>query len=187
MGDTYRAWRLEREDEPGLGALRELPAAPLRAAGGVLVRGAWAGVNFKDALSAARRGRIVRRFPCTLGIEMVGTVEASDDARFSPGDPVIVHGFGLAAERDGGFTELLQTSADTVVPLPRSLPLRNAATVGVAGYTAALAIDAMQANGWTAQAELMVSEYPEMLKLAREAHLDKFFIGFESLNPNNKV
>jgi putative YhdH/YhfP family quinone oxidoreductase len=150
--DTFRAWRLEHEDEPGLGAIRDVPAAPLRAAGGVLVRGAWAGVNYKDALSAARRGKIVRVFPCTLGIEVVGTVEASDDPAFAVGDPVIVHGFGLAAERDGGFAELLQAGADRVVPLPPGLGLRDAATVGVAGYTAALAIDAMQANGWTPSA-----------------------------------
>ena len=152
MTDTFRAWRVEREGEPGFGALRELPLGPLREAGGVLVKGAFAGVNYKDALSAAGRGKIVRTFPCTLGIELVGTVAASDDARFAPGDPVIVHGFGLAAERDGGFAEYLQAPADKVVPLPAGLPLLEAATVGVAGYTAALAIDAMQANGWTPQA-----------------------------------
>jgi putative YhdH/YhfP family quinone oxidoreductase len=152
VSGTYRAWRVEREGEPGLGALRELPLAPLREAGGVLVRGAYAGVNYKDALSAAGRGRIVRTFPCTLGIEHVGVVEASDDPGFAPGDAVIVHGFGLAAERDGGFSEWLQAPADRVVPLPAGLPLAEAATVGVAGYTAALAIDAMQANGWTPSA-----------------------------------
>jgi acrylyl-CoA reductase (NADPH) len=149
MGETYRAWRVGREGEAGLGALSELPLEPLREAGGVLVRGAYAGVNYKDALSAAGRGKIVRTFPCTLGIEHVGIVEASDDARFAPGDAVIVHGFGLAAERDGGFTQWLQATADRVVKLPPTLPLLEAATVGVAGYTAALAIDAMQANGWT--------------------------------------
>ena len=152
MSETFHAWRVEREGEPGFGALREMPLAPLRSAGGVLVRGAYAGVNYKDALSAAGRGKIVRTFPCTLGIELVGTVEASDDARFAAGDPVIVHGFGLAAERDGGFAQYLQAPADRVVPLPAGLALAEAATVGVAGYTAALAIDAMQANGWTAQA-----------------------------------
>ncbi len=152
MTETYRAWRVEREGEPGFGALRELPLAPLRQAGGVLVRGAFAGVNFKDALSAAGRGKIVRTFPCTLGIEMVGTVEASDDAAFAPGDAVIVHGFGLAAERDGGFAECLQAPADRVVKLPDGLSPIEAATIGVAGYTAALAIDAMQLNGWTPQA-----------------------------------
>jgi len=147
MSETYLAWRLESEDEEGAGALRELPLAPLRAAGGVLVRGAWAGVNFKDALSARRRAKIVRRYPCTLGIEVAGTVEASDDPRFAPGDPVIVHGFGLAADRDGGFAQYVQAPADMVVRLPATLSLQEAGTIGVAGYTAALAIDAMQLNG----------------------------------------
>ena len=140
MGDTYRAWRVDDENGTGLGGLRELPLAPLHAAGGVLVRGAYAGVNFKDALSAARRGRIVRTFPCTLGIEMTGVVEASDDPRVAPGTPVIVHGFGLAADRDGGFAQFLQVPAGFALPLPAGLSLREAATVGVAGYTAALAI-----------------------------------------------
>jgi putative YhdH/YhfP family quinone oxidoreductase len=148
MTDRYLAWRLEREDEPGAGALREMPLAELRAAGGVLVRGAWAGVNFKDALSARRRAKIVRRYPCTLGIEVAGTVEASDDPRFVRGDPVIVHGFGLAADRDGGFSQYVQAPADMVVPLPATLSLQEAGTIGVAGYTAALAIDAMQLNGF---------------------------------------
>lgn len=147
MNDTFLAWRLEREDEPGAGALREMPLAPLRAAGGVLVRGVWAGVNYKDALAATRRAKIVRQFPCTIGIEVVGTVEASDDPRFAPGDPVIVHGFGLGAERDGGLSQFVQAPGDMVVPLPPSLSLQEAGTVGVAGYTAALAIDAMQVNG----------------------------------------
>jgi acrylyl-CoA reductase (NADPH) len=149
MEETFEAWRLEREDEPGCGALRPLPLRPLREAGGVLVRGAFAGVNYKDALSATRRAKIVRRFPCTLGIEVVGTVVASDDPSFAPGAPVIVHGFGLGADRDGGFSQYVQAAPGHVVPLPASLPLEQAATVGVAGYTAALAIDAMQLNGWT--------------------------------------
>jgi acrylyl-CoA reductase (NADPH) len=147
MTDTYRAWRLEREDEAGLGAVREQPLAVLREAGGVLVRGAWAGVNYKDALAASRRAKIVRSYPCTLGIEVAGTVEASDDPRFAPGDPVIVHGFGLGADRDGGFTQYLQAPAEQVVRLPATLDLQQAGTIGVAGYTAALAIDAMQLNG----------------------------------------
>jgi acrylyl-CoA reductase (NADPH) len=152
MTDTYRAWRLEREDETGLGSVRDLPLDALRAAGGVLVRGAWAGVNYKDALSASRRAKIVRRYPCTLGIEVAGTVEASDDPRLAPGDPVIVHGFGLGADRDGGFAQYLQAPAAQVVRLPASLGLREAGIVGVAGYTAALAIDAMQRNGLVPEA-----------------------------------
>jgi len=144
MTETCTAWRLERDDEPGLGALRPQPLEP----GGVHVRGAFAGVNYKDALAASRRARIVRVFPCTLGIEVAGTVERSDDPRFRPGDPVIVHGFGLGADRDGGFAQEVRAPGGQVVRLPDGLSLQEAATVGVAGFTAALSIDAMQANGW---------------------------------------
>jgi len=144
MSETCIAWRLEREDEPGLGGLRPQPIEP----GGVRVRGAYAGVNYKDALAASRRARIVRRFPCTLGIEVAGTVAESDDPRFQVGDPVIVHGFGLGADRDGGFAQQVRAPADQVLRLPEGLSLLEAATVGVAGFTAALSIDAMQLNGW---------------------------------------
>jgi putative YhdH/YhfP family quinone oxidoreductase len=152
MSDTFLAWRVERADEPGFGALREQPLAPLRDAGGVLVRGAFAGVNYKDALAASRRAKVVRSFPCTIGIEVTGSVVRSDDPRLAPGDPVIVHGFGLGAERDGGLAQYLQAPAAQVLRLPPGLSPRLAATIGVAGYTAALAIDAMQLNGLVPEA-----------------------------------
>ena len=147
MSETYRAWCLHEEAGAVTPRLETRPAGALRGAGGVLIRGVYAGVNYKDALAVLNRAKIIRRFPCIPGIEVTGTVEASDDPRFAPGDAVIVHGFGLGAERDGGFTQLLAVPADLVVKLPASLGLLEAGTVGVAGYTAALAIDAMQANG----------------------------------------
>lgn len=147
MTDTHRAWCLHETDGTVTGRLETRPDDVLRAAGGVLIRGAYAGVNYKDALAFLNRAKIVRRFPCIPGIEVAGTVEASDDPRFAPGDPVIVHGFGLGADRDGGFTQRLAVPADLVVKLPASLSLLEAGIVGVAGYTAALAIDAMERNG----------------------------------------
>ena len=146
---VLRAWRAFDEDGRVAARLVDQPLAEVERAGGVLVRVAWAGVNYKDALAATGRAPVVRRFPCTLGIEAAGTVARSDDARFAPGDAVIVHGFGLGAERDGGFAEWVAAPADQVVRLPAALTVREAATIGVAGYTAALAIDAMQANGLT--------------------------------------
>lgn len=136
-------------DEDGAVSAR-LVSAPLDevvSRPGVLVRGAYAGVNYKDALTALNRAKIVRSFPCTVGIELAGTVERSDDARFRPGDSVIMHGFGMGSEGPGGFTEWLVAPADQLVRLPAGLGLLDAATIGVAGYTSALAIDAMQANG----------------------------------------
>jgi acrylyl-CoA reductase (NADPH) len=147
MPETYRAWCLHEAEGAVTARLETRDVDALRTAGGVLIRAAWAGVNYKDALAVLNRAKIVRAFPCIPGIEVTGTVEASDDARFAPGDAVIVHGFGLGADRDGGFTERLAVPADLVVKLPAALNLREAGIVGVAGYTAALAIDAMEVNG----------------------------------------
>lgn len=147
MSETYRAWCLHENAGAVTPRLETRSTGALRGAGGVLIRGVYAGVNYKDALAVLNRGKIIRRFPCIPGIEVTGTVETSDDPRFAPGDTVIVHGFGLGAERDGGFTQMLAVPADLVVKLPASLGLLEAGTIGVAGYTAALAIDAMQLNG----------------------------------------
>ncbi len=147
--DPVRCWRLFDDGGTITGRLVERPLAEIAAAGDVLIRGAYAGVNYKDALAGLNRAPIIRQFPCTPGIELTGTVERSRDPRFSPGDAVIVHGFGLGADRDGGFAEAIAVDADQVVRLPPSLSLADAGTIGVAGYTAALAIDAMEQNGLT--------------------------------------
>ncbi|MEN9317123.1 MAG: hypothetical protein RIS35_3516 [Pseudomonadota bacterium] len=147
MSESHRAWCLYEEGGAVIPRLDTRPDDALRGEGEVLIRGAYAGVNYKDALAVLNRARIVRRFPCVPGIEVTGTVEVSDDPRFAPGDAVIVHGFGLGADRDGGFTQRLAVPADLVVRLPESLSLLEAGVVGVAGYTAAVAIDAMERNG----------------------------------------
>lgn len=148
MSETYRAWCLHEDGGAFAPRLEERPVDALRTGGGgVQIRGAYAGVNYKDALAFLNRAKIVRRFPCVPGIEFTGTVEVSDDPRFTPGNAVIVHGFGLGADRDGGFTQRLTVPPDLVVKLPTSLSLLEAGTIGVAGYTAAVAIDAMQLNG----------------------------------------
>lgn len=147
MSETFLAWRLFRDAEGFRGRLVERPVGEIAGDGDVLIRGAYAGVNYKDALAGLDRAPIVRNFPCTAGIEVTGTVERSADPRFAPGDPVIVHGFGIGADRDGGFSQLLAVPGSMVVRLPASLSLADAGTIGVAGYTAALAIDALEHNG----------------------------------------
>ena len=116
-------------------------------AGDVVVRVAHASVNYKDALTARGKAKIALKFPLVAGIDLSGTVEESADARFKPGDEVIVHGFGLGAEHDGGYAEFGRFPADWVIPLPKGLTLFEASALGVAGHTAALAIDLMELNG----------------------------------------
>jgi len=115
--------------------------------GEVVVRVEWSGINYKDALAIAGRGRILKRFPLNAGIDAAGIVESSDDARFRPGDPVVVNGMGLGESHDGGFAEVVRVPGDWVVPLPAGLTLRESMILGTAGFTAALALARMELNG----------------------------------------
>jgi len=116
-------------------------------AGDVVIRIAFASVNYKDALTARGKAKIALKFPLVAGIDLAGTVEESGDARFKPGDQVIVHSFGLGADHDGGYAEFGRFPADWVIPLPKGLTLFEASALGVAGHTAALAVDLMELNG----------------------------------------
>jgi acrylyl-CoA reductase (NADPH) len=117
--------------------------------GNVVVRIAYSSVNYKDALTARGKAKIALKFPLVAGIDLAGTVEESADARFKTGDEVIVHSFGLGAEHDGGYAEFGRFPGDWVIPLPKGLTLFEASALGVAGHTAALAIDLMELNGLT--------------------------------------
>ncbi len=107
----------------------------------------YSSVNYKDALAATGRGRILRRFPLVGGIDLAGVVTDSVDDRFQAGDEVLVTGCGLGEAHDGGFSELARVPADWVVPLPAGLSLFDAMALGTAGFTAALAIDRLEQNG----------------------------------------
>lgn len=115
--------------------------------GEVLVRVAWSSLNYKDALAAAGINAIVRQYPRIGGIDLTGTVAASSDARFREGDPVVVHGFGIGVDHDGGHAQYARVKADWAMPLPAGLSLREAATLGAAGYTAGLCLHWMEHNG----------------------------------------
>jgi len=115
--------------------------------GGVVVRVQWSSINFKDALAVTGRGRILKRFPLNAGIDAAGVVLASDDARFAPGDAVLVNGMGLGELHDGGFAERLRVPGDWIVPLPAGLTLRESMALGTAGFTAALAVVRMELIG----------------------------------------
>jgi NADPH2:quinone reductase len=117
--------------------------------GDVTVRVGYASVNYKDALTARGKAKIAMKFPLVAGIDLAGTVDASSDPRFKAGDEVIVHSFGLGGEHDGGYAEYGRFPADWVIPLPEGLSLYEASALGVAGHTAALAIDLLQLNGLT--------------------------------------
>jgi NADPH2:quinone reductase len=115
--------------------------------GDVVIKTAYASVNYKDALAITGKGRIIERFPCIAGIDMSGTVESSTDARFKPGDPVMLLGNGLGVSRDGGFSERVRAPADIVMPVPPGLSLFEVSALGVAGYTVGMSVMLCELNG----------------------------------------
>jgi NADPH2:quinone reductase len=140
------ACRVFREDKVTTARMVEVPVDDLTP-GEVVIRAEWSGVNFKDALGVTGRAPIFKRLPLNAGIDVSGRVESSSDPRHEAGDPVLVNGMGLGESGDGGFAQLVRVPAAWVVPLPDGLDLREAMVLGTAGFTAALAVHRMEANG----------------------------------------
>lgn len=118
-------------------------------AGEVLIRVCYSSINYKDALAATGKGRIIRRFPCIGGIDLSGVVVASSDARFQPGDRVLATSYDIGVSHHGGYAQYARIPADWVLPLPEGLNLKEAMALGTAGFTAALGITRMEDNGLT--------------------------------------
>lgn len=114
---------------------------------GVTVDIAYSSLNYKDALAVTRRGKIVRRFPMVLGIDLAGTVVASDDPEFTPGMKVLATGQGLGEAEWGGYTTRQKVRADALVPLPDGMPLEQSMQLGTAGITAMLCVRALERYG----------------------------------------
>lgn len=113
----------------------------------VLIRVLHSALNYKDALSASGHKGITRHYPHTPGIDAAGVVAESRDSRFSVGDKVVVTGYDLGMDTDGGFGQYIRVPAEWVVPKPDALELRQCAALGTAAFTAALALYKMQLNG----------------------------------------
>ena len=141
----FQAYRLFEEEGKVSGRVVEMGVDEL-SAGEVTVRVAYSSINYKDALAATGQGKIIRAYPRIGGIDLAGIVAASRDARYREGDEVVVHGFGVGVDSDGGHAQFARVPGDWIMPLPAGLSLFDAATIGVAGYTAALSIHLMELN-----------------------------------------
>ena len=115
--------------------------------GDVLIRVRYSSLNFKDGLSCIGNPGVTRNFPHTPGIDASGEVAESSDSRFKEGDFVIVSGYNLGMDTSGGFGQYIRVPADWIEPLPEGLTIKEAAIYGVAGFTAALSVDALQKHG----------------------------------------
>ncbi len=143
---SYRAWRVPEAGGEADGGVTSLALEEL-SEGELRVRVAYSALNYKDALAVTGRGKILRQFPMTPGVDAAGVVEASASAAVAAGDEVVVTGCGLGEARDGGFGAYIRVPADWAVPLPERYTSREAMALGTAGVTAVLALTRMEAAG----------------------------------------
>lgn len=130
----------------------ELPA------GDLLLRVRYSSLNYKDALSATGHPGVTRQFPHTPGIDAAGEVVSCESGAFAPGDQVIVTGYDLGMECDGGWGEYIRIPSNWAVRLPAGLTLRESMVIGTAGLTAALSVlELEQAGVKPADGEILVT------------------------------
>ena len=143
-----RALLMEKgEDGQAVARLAEVPEDQLPA-GDVTVRVEFSTLNYKDGLClSASGGGLVRNYPHVPGIDFAGIVEASEDARYRPGDRVVLTGWRVGEVHWGGYSEKARVKADWLVPLPDGLTARQAMAVGTAGFTSMLAVMALEDHG----------------------------------------
>lgn len=142
----FRAFRIDQNDAGITAGFTDLGIDDLTD-GDTVIKVSHSTINYKDALAATGKGRILRRYPLNGGIDLAGTIVESAHPDLEPGVPVVVNGCGLSETRDGGYAEYARVPADAVVPLPDGIDARAAMQIGTAGYTAALAIHRMEQNG----------------------------------------
>jgi len=158
MSDRYPAIVATDSDARPSGRLTELTDADLPE-GDVTVEVAFSSLNYKDGLAVTGRGRIARRYPMVCGIDLAGTVVASDARQWQPGDEVICTGWGLSETHPGGYTRRQRLRSEWLVGRPDGLDLRQAMAIGTAGLTSMLSILALEHNGMdpSAPGEVLVT------------------------------
>jgi len=146
LPETFRAFVAETLDGSHRRGIRDFRTADL-GPGDVDIRVDWSSVNFKDGLASIANGRVARIDPIIPGIDLAGVVVGSSDPSVAVGDAVLVNGYDLGTSHHGGYAEFARVPAGWVVPLPAGLSLREAASVGTAGFTAAMAVVALESRG----------------------------------------
>ncbi len=144
--NDFKAFRIHERDgkvAPGF----EQMATDALTPGDVVIRVRYSSINYKDALAATGAGKILRKTPLNGGIDLSGEVATSSDARYRPGQEVLVTGCGLSETVDGGYAEYARVAGDSVIALPPGIDLQQAMALGTAGFTAALAVHRMEHNG----------------------------------------
>src|SRR5438105_4199974 len=148
---AFRALVLHEEGGKGGPRLETVDEARLPL-GEVTVAVEYSTLNYKDGMILEGQGRLVRAYPHVPGVDFAGTVVASDSAEFRPGDPVVLTGWRVGEVQWGGYAERARVKAEYLVRRPAGLSARQAMAIGTAGFTAMLAVIALERHGLTPDA-----------------------------------
>ena len=143
---TFRAVRADKTDAGQTVRFVDMEHADLMD-GDVTIRVTHSTVNYKDGLALSGKSAIIRSFPMVLGVDLAGIVETSGRPDFAPGDEVILTGHGLGETHFGGYAERARVNGDWLVKLPAGLTRAEAMAIGTAGFTAMLALIALEQAG----------------------------------------
>jgi acrylyl-CoA reductase (NADPH) len=143
---TFKAIRIDKAEKGTIVALTQFDEAELMD-GDVRLRVEYSALNYKDGLAVTGKAPVVRRFPMIAGIDLVGTVEQSSDPQWKPGDRVICTGWGMGETHLGAYAEKARVKGDWLVRLPEGMSARDAMAIGTAGFTAMLAVLALEKHG----------------------------------------
>jgi acrylyl-CoA reductase (NADPH) len=152
---TFKAIRIDKADKGTTAALTQFDEAELMD-GDVTVAVEWSTLNYKDGLAVTGKAPVVRRFPMIAGVDFAGTVAQSSHPAWKAGDKVVCTGWGLGETHLGAYAEKARVKGDWLVRLPDGLSTREAMAIGTAGFTAMLAVLALEKHGLTPQAGPMV-------------------------------
>ncbi len=142
---SFKALVTEKAGDTFVTTIKDFEAADL-GAGDVTVAVEWSTLNYKDGLAMAGK-RIMQSYPMIGGVDLSGTVEASDNAAYKPGDKVVLNGWGLSQTHNGGYAQKARVPGDWLIPLPSAFSTREAMAIGTAGYTAMLCVMALEHGG----------------------------------------
>ena len=145
---TFKAIRIDKADKGTTAALTQFDEAELME-GDVTVAVEWSTLNYKDGLAVTGKAPVVRRFPMIAGIDFAGTVEQSSHPGWKAGDKVVSTGWGLGETHLGAYAEKARVKGDWLVRLPDGMSAREAMAIGTAGFTAMLAVLALEKQGVT--------------------------------------
>jgi len=145
---TFKAIVIEKADKGQTVGLKDFDEKDLME-GDVTVAVQWSSLNYKDGLAITGRAPVVRRFPMIPGIDFAGVVESSTHADWKPGDQVILNGWGVGETHLGAYAEKARVKGEWLVRLPERMSARDAMAIGTAGFSAMLAVMALERHGLT--------------------------------------